>query len=209
MKNKVTRYAISCARHLSEEILPLFFWVLMIFGFDAPYMAILTILSALLHELGHIIAIMLVGRIRGRLRAHLSGFRITAEGGGYIDDIISLAGGPAINLLAFLLCLLLSSGAEGYIMTVGGVNLITAISNLLPVEGYDGYNIILKLLYIREAANGIRALEAISFCISIVFTFLSLYLLLRYGEGYWVFGVFFSILLGKIFKYNKQAFLGE
>lgn len=209
MKNSYLGYAICCAKHLSEEILPIFFWVLMIFGFDAPYMAILTILSALLHELGHIISMMLVGKVRGRLRTHLSGFRITANGGGYIEDIITLLGGPTINILAFLLCFALSRGQEGYIMEVGFVSLITAISNLLPVEGYDGYNIILKLLYMKEATGGVRVLEAISFGISIAFTFLSLYLLLRYGEGYWVFGIFFSLLLGKIFKYNKLSFFRE
>lgn len=206
MNKSYLGYAVSCARHLSEEILPLFFWVLLIFGFDAPYMAILTILSALLHELGHIISMMLVGKVKGRLRTHLSGFRITAKGGGYIDDIITLVGGPIINILAFLLCFAICGGKDGYIMEVGLVSLITAISNLLPVEGYDGYNIILKIVYMKESISGIRVLETISFGISVAFTFLSLYLLLRYGEGYWIFGIFFSLLLGKIFKKNKETF---
>ncbi len=206
MKNNYLGCAISCARHLSEEILPLFFWVLIIFGFDAPYMAILTILSALLHELGHIISLMLVGKVRGRLRTHISGFRITADGGGYIDDIITLSGGPIINLLAFLICFALCAGKEGYIMEVGVVSLITAISNLLPVECYDGYNIILKILYMKDWIGGVRVLDAISFGMSVAFTFLSLYLLLRYGEGYWVFGIFFSLLIGKILKKNIDTF---
>ena len=209
MKNKLLHKALSAAKHLSEAILPLFFWILLIFGFDEPYMAILTILSALLHELGHIIAMMLVGRFRGKLRAHLSGFRITAVGGGYTDDIISLIGGPAINFLAFLFCSLLCKFKGGYIMEVAVVNLITALSNLLPVEGYDGYNILMKLLNLKEATWGIRLLWRVSFGISIAFTFFSLYLLLRYGEGYWVFGIFFSLLLGKIFKLSNQSFLEE
>ena len=209
MKHKLFKSAISAAKHLSEEILPLFFWVLLIFGFDEPYMAILTILSALLHELGHIIAMMLVGRFRGKLRAHLSGFRISAIGGGYTEDIISLIGGPAINFLAFLFCSLLCKFESGYMMEVAVLNLITALSNLLPVEGYDGYNILIKLFSIKEDAKGIRSLERISFGISIAFTFFSLYLLLRYGEGYWIFGIFFSLLLGKIFKESNQGFFEE
>ena len=39
------------------EVLSVVFWVLVIFGFDLPYVAVLTIAAALIHELAHLTAI--------------------------------------------------------------------------------------------------------------------------------------------------------
>ena len=41
-----------------KEILPLLFWVLLLFGFDKAYIAVLTLLVALVHEVGHYIAFL-------------------------------------------------------------------------------------------------------------------------------------------------------
>ena len=39
----------------AQHILSVIFWTLLMFGFDSSRMAILTLLSALLHELGHLL----------------------------------------------------------------------------------------------------------------------------------------------------------
>ncbi len=208
MRNSVRYYVLRILKFLAEDILPPIFWVLLIFGFDTPDVAVLTILAALLHELGHMAVIAAMKR-GWRLGGHVSGFRIHARGGGYLNDIISRAAGPATNLAVFLLTIPFSGLASGYVSLVGYINLITALSNLLPIEGYDGYGIIKALLMVTECQCGVRVLERVSFSLSVILTFLSLYLLLRYGTGYWIFGIFFIGSITKIKQLTEQDDLRE
>ena len=64
--------------YLSSSLLPMLFWILMTFGFDKPYIAVLTFCAAMLHELGHILASVLTkvgtGGINGKLNG-LSPYR--------------------------------------------------------------------------------------------------------------------------------------
>lgn len=186
-------------RHLAESLLPMLFWVFLIFGFDSPDIAILTITGAIIHELGHISALMLCGR-SATLRSHLSGFRIKAAIYGYREQILVLAAGPLANIAVFILLIPFWGVGNGYVGTVGLVNLLSALSNLLPVEGYDGYGILYNIASAKNSTFALRALFISSFAFSILFTLFSLYLILRYGSGYWIFAVFFAVLLGKIKK---------
>ena len=191
--------SLSTIRYITESLLPLLFWVMLIFGFDTPDIAILTILSALMHELGHLAAAGLARR-RGALRGHLTGFRIRLSSCGYIEEILVLAAGPLVNIAIFILALPLSHLADGYFMLIGSLNLLSAVSNLLPIEGYDGYGMLRVAAEWRNSQVTLRVLEQISFTLTLSFTLTSLYIMLRYGGGYWIFGVFFATLLAKIKK---------
>ena len=191
--------SLSAARYIAESVLPLLFWVILIFGFDTPDIAILTILAALIHELGHLLAASLTKR-GGVLRSHLSGFRIGVTMGSYTDQIILLAAGPLVNLAVFLLTLPHSGLANGYFLMIGYINLLSALSNLLPIEGYDGYGILMTLAEAKNSHRAFRLLCIASFTLTLSLTLISLYIMLRYGGGYWIFGVFFVTLLTKIKK---------
>lgn len=196
---KIKRGALMLARYLADTLLPLMFWTFLIFGFDSPDIAILTIVAAIIHELGHIIAASLAGRST-RLRSHMSGFRIRARGGGYAEELLTLAGGPISNILIFMLTLPFSALGGGYISLLGYINLLSGLSNLLPIEGYDGYGLLYTLASAAGNYPAMRVLAAISFSLSLSLTLLSLYLILRFGSGYWLLGVFFTVLMGKIQK---------
>ena len=124
---------------------------------------------------------------------------------GYAKEIATLAAGPILNLVIFIACSLLSNTPESYVATFGYVNLLTAISNLLPIEGYDGYGILNKAFEVFNLPNAVRVLLCVSFSLTVLLTFSSLYLLLTYGEGYWMFGMFFLLLVGKIREFTKQS----
>ncbi len=195
---------LSAARYLAEGVLPLLFWILLIFGFDSPDVAVLTIISALVHEAGHLIAIAVSGRSLRGMMPHISGFRIRAVGGGYYREIFTLFAGPLMNLL---ICAVLSpfrEALEGYIGLIADINLVTALSNLMPIEGYDGYGIIERILCLRGLDSLLSALGLLSFAVSAMLCFISLYFLMRYGEGYWIFGIFFVIVVSKISKLTKN-----
>ena len=134
------------------------------------------------------------------LRSHLSGFRIRVGMGGYAEQILLLAAGPLVNLAVFLLTLPLSGLANGYFLMIGYINLLSALSNLLPIEGYDGYGILMTLAEAKDSHISFRLLCISSFTLTLSLTLISLYIMLRYGGGYWIFGVFFVTLLTKIKK---------
>ena len=206
MKFSTVLMMIKILKTLSESILPIFFWVLMIFGMDVPYIAILTIIAAVIHEIGHIEAIRHLSSSAKAPRAHLSGFRIKSQDNtSYRDNSIILAMGPLFNIAFYIFTLPFRKCLEGYVGVFGTINLITAISNLLPVEGYDGYGMLAQLFMSKNLTAPMRILEGISFVFSVCATFFSLYLIDKFGSGYWIFGIFFILMISKLVKSGKYG----
>lgn len=201
---KIKLKLIRIIRYISDGILPLLFWIFVIFAFDAPDVAVLTILSALIHELGHLIVI-LSRNVSFSLRGHLSGFRIAKASSSYNDHLLILLGGPLANFAVYLFGTIFSSAMNGYMGLFGNLNLITALSNLMPIEGYDGYGIIRSILERYRLNRAERILEHTSFGICVAITFLALYLLMRYNIGYWIFGLFLTLIMVKIRENLKMA----
>ncbi len=204
------RRIISLLEWLCGKALPIIFWVSIIFGFDVPYMGVLTILTAILHEMGHIFALIIFGDKDVCIRGHLSGFRIRmSKSPGYIKQIAIYAGGPLLNIILFLTSMPFFRMMSGYIEAFAYVNLATAISNLLPIEGYDGYNILCEIAKYKESDSALNLLSFISFLATAVLTFISLYLIDKFGSGYWIFGIFFFLLISKISKITKNNIFEE
>ena len=152
MKIGTKKQIIEIMELLAYSILPMIFWVSIIFGFDAPYVAVLTIISAVIHELGHYAAIAYFTKESAKVRPHASGFRIKRSSQlSYGKEIAILLAGPIANLVLFFLSIPLGNSFEGYARIFGYINLATGLSNLLPFEGYDGYG----------AAHNIAMREAI------------------------------------------------
>lgn len=210
MKQNINFSILRVLKILSESVLPLFFWVFLIFGFDVPYIAILTIIAAVIHEVGHLVAITFISQNTEVPRGHLSGFRIKQGNSiSYQKSCIILAMGPAANLILFILTLPFRNCLNGYMGIFCIINLATAISNLLPVEGYDGYGIASQILLSKNHTDAIKQLERISFIFSVCATFFSLYLLDKFGSGYWIFGIFFAITVSKLMKSEKYDIFKE
>ena len=209
MKNSTRYRIIELLRLFSDSVLPIIFWISVIFGFDAPYVAILTIICAIFHELGHYLAIVISGG-KGALRGHSSGFRIArCDTAAHRKEILVLLSGPLANILLFLITLPFGNALGGYLSTFAFINLATGLSNLLPLEGYDGYGALSELFATWERYDLIRRLESLSFIFSISLTFVSLYLIDRFSEGYWIFGLFFFMTLSKICYFGKYDIFGE
>lgn len=189
---------------LSRKILPALFWLMLMLAFDTPAMTAATILAAILHELGHIGAAIAVGYGDVSLpRAALTGLRISTPAlTSYRNEIIVAAGGPAINLIACA-----SSApffSNDYFLAFGLINLLTAISNLLPVGDHDGYRIMrCALLQHTSPTTSERISCAVSLAVSATAVFTALFFMLRVGEGYWIFALFFAVMLKEAFKIQK------
>ncbi len=196
--------------YIGGKILPVIFWITLIFGFDAPYVAVLTIITALIHEFGHIFAIRIFSKRAAAAKGHISGFRIKrSESLCYPREMLILAMGPAFNLAVFVFCLPFGGLLNGYIHFFGIINLATCLSNLIPIEGYDGYGIIYEGLSWLGMTELLKIIEKLSFILTVLFTFLSLYLINTFGNGYWIFFIFFSIMTAKLSKFAKNDIFKE
>ena len=210
MKSVIRYRTVKFVELLSYSILPIIFWVSIIFGFDTPCIAILTITCALIHECGHYFAIFCFTDTPGVLRGHSSGFRIKQRKMlSYGKEIAVLLAGPLINVVFFIICFLFGSCLSGYVRLFGYVNLATGISNLLPIEGYDGYGALSELFRSFGRDDLSQKLEAFSFIFSVCLIFLSLYLIDRFGEGYWIFGLFFVAVVSKLATFGKYNIFGR
>ena len=101
----------------------------------------LVILAALVHELGHFVAIRGLGGRTLRLHLGLVGLRIDYEGRqvGYPGEIVIALMGPAANLaLAYGASFLGRYLGNETLFFLAGISLGAAVFNLLPVYQLDG-----------------------------------------------------------------------
>ena len=195
-----------------ESIAFVIFWVLMIYGFDKPYVAGLTLLSVAIHEMGHECCMFAISGERGRIRGVANGFKMQSKKHlSYREEIWLYASGALANLIAALLALPIKAIGGVYTDTFVALNLTTAISNLLPVRNYDGYGVIRSLINRHGAPLWAhRLLSGVSLSVSFLTVVLSLYLMSIYGEGYWIYGVFFFAMLSEldnVFGNQKTGFM--
>ena len=189
---------------LSGSFLPLLFWASVMFGFDAPYIALLTIISAIIHEAGHIGAMLYLSRDVEMPSAKLIGFKITKRKiDSYKNEVLILLLGPMTNIITGLVILALSYGNSEYLILFGAINVLCGVSNLLPIEGYDGFNILIWIFESQGKYRSIRLLCGLSFFISVILTFISLYFVYILNVGYWLFLVFFVSMMNNITKKSK------
>ena len=100
-------------------------WILAAFG------------AALFHELGHYLALRLLGASCGRLRLGVLGAVLESDGGrlSYGRELVCVLAGPGANLLC---ALLLTAAGRGAWEVMTGANLVLCGFNLLPLRPLDG-----------------------------------------------------------------------
>lgn len=180
-------------------LLSILFWILLIYGFDEPYAAGITLLCAIIHESGHVAVSQRLGG-RGKVKGALSGLRLGGVGFiSYKEDFIFAAAGPLANIISAAAILPFLGTLREYGVAFVSIALATAAANLLPVRGHDGYNMLRAVTcHFDVSGRGLRALEWLSGALTVGFCVASLYLMDRFGEGYWIFGIFYASLVSDI-----------
>ena len=192
-------------RSLADKILPALFFISVMLAFDSPALAIMTLLCAALHEIGHLAAsIMVSKRNLPPPRATVFGFKIdTGAILSYNEELFIATGGPIINILLFLF--LLPFFFIEYIKILAILSLLCAISNLIPIRGYDGFRILNTLAARVDGAADIgRLLGHLSATLAGIGALVFLVFLMIFGEGYWIFTLFFAALVREIVKNAKN-----
>ena len=176
------------------KVLPLSFWLILIFAFDEPYVAILTLISAFAHELGHMFAFLILSK-RFIFFGVASGLRLTSQKQlSYTEELIIALFGPLSNIILFLaVSPFIVLGAGEYAAVFGIINLFTAISNLILIEGYDGYRIAKCFINQYSSLKELEVLlRALSFFLSVILSLIALYLIRSFDGGYWIFFIFIA-----------------
>lgn len=184
---------------------------------------ILYVLSAALHELGHLWAARALGIGIKEIRFELSGIRICTEEKltSYKNELFLAVAGPLVNFLVLTLCItyfslkklsiasvskeiafFLSDGNESLVGVIGFIALVSFVQggvNLLPIKTFDGGRAVYCLLaFVFNEKTAQAVIELSSALFAFALWTVALYLLLRVSAGLGVFVfsscIFFSSL---------------
>lgn len=159
------------------------------------------LVASLMHETGHVIAVLLLQRQPVRVELGVFGMRMIQQDStsmGYRRKLCILLAGPLVNLICAGLLLL--AGQAGLVI---GIHLVIGLFNLLPIEPLDGGQALFCLL----AAHGdIGRAETVVFSLSLVLLFCLLvvgfYVLLAGGYNFTLLAV--GLYLGLLIVYKHK-----
>lgn len=177
------------------------FWFVALVAFvvslNAPVQLLITILSSLIHEMGHLFVMVGVKNKPLSVRFELTGMNIIRQHDYKIsvkNEILIALGGPLANLICFIFSIFILCFYENQlVLTFGCINLLLMTFNLLPVKRLDGgmaLYFILSQKYDNEKSSKILKSTSIFFIILI------------YGWGIYAFissGYNFSLIIIAIF----------
>lgn len=132
--------------------------------------------ACILHELGHLFVMQLLGVKTSRILFYAAGIKINFLHQSILPfwkDLLILSGGCFINFFTFGLFMFLSKTNEE-LLVFAVINLIIGIFNLLPVRGFDGEKIsdllIEQHLPIEKIVLAKRVMHIV--CIGVIFILL-------------------------------------
>ena len=142
-------------------------------------------MAAVLHELGHLLALYLLGGRVNRFCFRLSGGELQYDGKhlSYGREILLALAGPGINLLCAWLCGWLAFfGHRELLYQFSGCHLVLAFFNLLPALPLDGGRVLQNLLELRYPMDGELFALRVSLCLGAVLALIGLAILLQGGN---------------------------
>ena len=113
-----------------------------VIAMNSPFNVIITIISSLLHETGHLVMMCSLNNYPQCVRFEITGMNIKRQPSVKIstkNEIFIALAGPLANAMAlFISCIILCFFRSENIFTIASVNLILMTFNLLPVKRLDG-----------------------------------------------------------------------
>lgn len=185
-----------------------FFAIMLIlsFLFSPTLLSLCALLSALLHELGHMGAARLCGIRLRECQVGIYGAGLVPDGGvySYGQEIVLCLCGPLMNLICASVGIWFLRGTAGaFWENFVFSSLALGILNLLPIQGFDGARILCALLSRFCLPRTVeRIVAALSFVCVLSLWCLSVYLLIRYVASLSLF-IFSLSLFSRIFLSEK------
>lgn len=162
------------------------------------------LLASAFHEAGHLLAAKCMKIPMDSFCLDLLGARLDAYGRmlSYKEEWLLAAAGPLFSFLLPLFCAFLPKST--FLQTLNGVSVLLGILNLLPIRTFDGGRMLSSFLSEKFSEKvSERILSVFSFFFLFILWGISVYCLLRIGDGISLFS--FSIsLLSRIFEANED-----
>ncbi len=170
--------------------------LLLFFYFGKTKLFLTFFLSSLLHEMGHILALRLQGKGVRNITVGITGTVIQSDGLSYMEELIVVAAGPAVNLLLLLLLRKHSIWIE--------VNFSILCYNLLPILPLDGGRILSAIFarwFPEKTAGILRGMCAATGCAFFFSVLFRLRDVMALGYGFW--------LIVAVFLWNLSVLLWQ
>ena len=124
---------------------------------NSPVSVLMTVASSLLHETGHLIAMIVFDNKPQCVRFEITGMNIKRQPSLKISTknelLIALAGPFANCLLLVVSCIVLCFFESETVFTLSCINLILMLFNLLPIKKLDGGMALYHLLSLKYDAD--------------------------------------------------------
>lgn len=178
----------------------IFMVTLMLLFFDEK-IVLLSVLSSLLHEGGHLLAIRLSGERIERVVFGAFGLRIERCAFtkiSYKSEVLIALGGVAVNYSIFLLSLVIYLVFRSDIAAIFGIiNLFVGLFNSVPLKSLDMGKALLNLLKAkRSEEEAERTVNIISFIFSLSFLVMTVFYCV-------IFGLNFSLIAVSIYLLSE------
>ena len=164
------------------------FLILLFVYINFSMYALIILACIIIHELGHIILIKLAGFRILNIEIAPCGVNIIINGiAPYRTDILIAVGGPAFNIVAASITLIVIQGAGNStaLMFVFLTNIIYAALNLFPVTSLDGGRILACVLKIYMPESSARTVFAvISGIFLVLLSLCALFILMLTGYNF-------------------------
>jgi len=154
--------------------------------------------AAALHELGHLLAVRLLGGRTEGFSLSPFGGELRAAGLSYPGELAAVLAGPGANLLACLALAALPARTEaGY--TALGANLALGVFNLLPAAPLDGWRAWeLFFCWVLGPDRGVRWANLLGMLGSAALTAVILWLMVQSGGNVWLLPAALGTALGGV-----------
>lgn len=147
------------------------------------------ILFSLLHEAGHLLAIVLCGEKPDTVRFGIFGMTIIRKNDisqDYKKEFITAVSGPMMNFfLLFVFVLLYAFYRKDIFLEMAAINLIIGLFNIMPVFSLDGGRALESLLLERLPSDkSEKIITAVSIAFLIPMNFFGFYILIKSGYNF-------------------------
>ncbi len=186
--------------------LPMVFFLLWMLLCDSEHVGLVTLLAALGHECGHLLAAKCMHIPLSGFRLDLLGARLEVANGmlSYGEEWLLAAAGPGVSfLLSLLAAPLWQIWEPARIFSV--LSFLLGMLNLLPIRTFDGGRMLESLLLSKCSSRTVTKLTwGISFISLFLLWAIAVYFLLRVGDGLSLFCFSFSLF----FRFLEQEKTG-
>lgn len=145
---------------------------------DLSPFVFLILASAIIHECGHLIAMLICGVKMERITVYPFGLdiRTLSQAKSYTQEMFIKSAGVLVNITAILLCIPFTENVYISFFTVS--NIMLAGLNLMPITSLDGGGVLECLLLMHlDPMNVTKIMKAVSFVFIVILWIFAMYFL--------------------------------